>query len=229
MACLTLVYVLATFWLVWLARSQLKHATELERSRTRPFVLFDLIVDRHYVFAQVTNTGQTSARDIRVTVSPQIESLLGGPNAYPREERSTPISFLERGIAMIAPGRSITGLVAHWSRFHSAYPTLRFEGSVTYSAAGHPIYTETFVIDLTAHEGLRYLGTKDIQDVARQLESISRTLENISTGFSRPLVRTIAEAEYIAEQEAFIAQAQQSSAQEQPSETQGPPAPSSGA
>jgi hypothetical protein len=51
MAGLTFVYVVATLWLVWLGRRQLQLSTELERSRTRPFVLFDLVLDRHFVFA----------------------------------------------------------------------------------------------------------------------------------------------------------------------------------
>ena len=222
MACLTLVYVLATFWLAWLARSQLKQATALERSRTRPFVLFDLVLDRHFVFTQITNTGQTPARDVRVSVTPLVQSLLGGQNTYPSEERATPIAFIERGIAMLAPGRSITALVAHWSRVRSAHPELRFEGTVSYTGTGGVQYSEPFVADLSAHDGLRYLGTKDIQDVARQLESISRTLDHLATGFSRPLVRTMTEAEYVAQQEAFVAEAQ-AAFQQQPNDVPSPP------
>lgn len=64
MAALTSLYVLATVWLVGLGRSQLRQATTLERSRTRPFVLFDLFLEKGCVFAQLSNTGQTAALNV---------------------------------------------------------------------------------------------------------------------------------------------------------------------
>jgi hypothetical protein len=207
--CLTFVYVLATICLVWLASRQLAHATELERGRTRPFVIFDLVLDHHFVFAQVTNSGQRPARDVRISIKPRLQCVLGGEGQVPPQERALDIAFIERGVAMLAPGRTISALGGFWARFHSAYPSLRFEGEVSYNDGEGHRYTEPFVADLSAHEGLLYRGTKDIEDVAKQLEGIARTLDHISSGFRKPLVRTITEDQYRAEEQASIEEAQQ--------------------
>ena len=220
--CLTLVYVLATIWLVWLAHRQISLANTLERSRTRPFVLFDLVLDRHFVFATVKNSGQTPALDVRITTTPNVQCLLGGENTHPAQERSTEIAFIARGIAMLAPQRSITALMGHWARVKAAHPQLRFEGTVSYRSADGTAYSEPFVADLSAQDGLLYLGTKTIEDVAKQLEAVARTLDHISTGFHRPLIRTMTQAEYIAEQEASVAEAQRFFEQQQ-NETPSPP------
>jgi hypothetical protein len=65
------------------------------------------------------------------------------------------------------------------------------------------------VIDLGAEEGLMYLGIKDIGDVAKQLERISKTLDQIASGFSKPLIRTMSEREYREEEEESIRRAEE--------------------
>ena len=223
MALLTLVYVGATLWLVGLARRQLRQATDLERSRTRPFVIFDLVVEHHCVFATVQNIGQTPARDVRIVVTPNVQCLLGGEGSHPAQERALDIAFVARGVAMLAPQRFIRALMGFWPRVKSAHPELRFEGTISYRGSDGTSYSEPFVADLSAHDGLLYRGSKDIEDVAKQLEAIARTFGQIASGFSRPLVRTMTEAEYVAEQEAFVAEAQQVFEQQQPKELPIPP------
>jgi hypothetical protein len=221
MALLTLVYVIATLWLVWVARRQLRQATDLERSRTRPFVIFDLVVEHHFVLATLHNVGQTPASDVRIVVTPNVQCLLGGKGAHPAEERADDISFVSRGVAMLAPQRCIRALVGFWPRVKSAHPELRFEGSVSYRGSDGASYSEPFVADLSVHEGLRYRGTKDIEDVAKQLESMARTFGHLASGFSKPLVRTIAEAEYVAQREALFGEAPQE-LEQQPTDAQRP-------
>jgi len=179
MAILTFVYVVATICLVLLVRGQLNHAVELEQGRTRPFVIFDLVTEHHFVFATLTNTGQTPARDVRLSISPQIKAIIGGQNAAPSEERLKEIAFLERGVAMMPPGRTIKALVGHWSHFRNRYSDLRFEGSISYNDQVLISYSEPVVVDLAAEEGLLFLARKDIDDVARNVEKISKTLDSI--------------------------------------------------
>jgi hypothetical protein len=204
LALLTLVYVLATLWLAWLARRQLKLATDLEKNRLRPFVIFDLVVERTFVFAHLRNTGPTPAWDVRISVSPKIQALLGGEKTFPAEECARPISFIERGIAMLAPGREIKAFIGAWARVRGAHPTLRFEGQVAYADFSGQVYSEPFVADLSAHEGLLHLSRKDIHDVAKELESIARILGQIATPSGNPLIRTITESDYQEEEKAYL-------------------------
>ena len=92
-------------------------------------------------------------------------------------------------------------------RFKTAYPNLRFDGTISYKDSSGKSYSEPLVVDLSAHEGILYLGTKDINDIAKQIEEIASTLNRLATGFSKPLVRTITEAEHRAEEQELINEA----------------------
>jgi hypothetical protein len=209
-ACLTFVYVVATLWLVWLARRQLGQTIELERARTRPVVVFDAHVERHSFVARVVNCGQTVARDVKITVKPHLQYVYGGEDSVPRDERTKPIPFVERGIPMLAPGRSIEALIGFSKRVRSAYPDMRFEGTVAYLDAQGNEYSEPFTVDLAAIQALAYRVTKDIEDVAKQLEEIARTLNHVATGFRKPLVRVISEEQHIRQEEELFRDAERS-------------------
>ena len=84
---------------------------------------------------------------------------------------------------------------------------MRLEGSVSYKDVEGTSYSEPFAVDLAAIEATAYRVTKDIEDVAKQLEEIARTLGHLATGFSKPLVRVITEKEHARQEEAFIEEA----------------------
>lgn len=211
-ACLTFVYVAATIWLVRLSQRQLRLAIDLERSRTRPFVVFDMFFDHFFLHARIVNLGQTAALDVSIQVSPKLQYVFGGEGQIPHDERIKLIPFIERGIPMLAPNREMKALVGFSKRVHQAYPEMRFEGAVSYRGRDGQPYREPFVIDVAAMEALAHRRIKDMEDVAQQLEEISRTLSHLASGFSKPVVRTITEKEYIEQEDAFIAQAMGSSA-----------------
>lgn len=206
-ACLTFVYVVATIWLVRLSQRQLRLATDLERSRTRPFVVFDMYFDHFFLHARVVNLGQTAAMDVVIEISPKLQYVFGGEGQIPQDERVNVIPFIERGIPMLAPNREMKALVGFSKRVHQAYPEMRFEGEISYRGRDGQSYRETFVVDVATMEALAYRQVKDVEDVAKQLEEISRTLSHLASGFSKPLVRTITEKEYIGQEEAFLAEA----------------------
>ena len=211
-ALLTLVYIGATLWLADLARRQLRQATDLERSRTRPFVIFDLLVEHNSVFATVHNIGQTPAYDVRIVVAPNVQCLLPSPR-----EGVLDIAFVARGVEMLAPQRFIRALMGLWSRVQSTHPELRFEGTVSYRGLDGTSYSEPFLADLSAQEGLLYRAPKDIDDVVQQLETIARTFGQIASDFSRLIVSTMPQAEDVSKPEAFVAEPQQGFVQEPPS------------
>ena len=216
-ALLTLVYIGATLWLADLARRQFRQATDLERSRTRPFVIFDLLVEHNSVFATVHNIGQTPAYDVRIVVAPNVQCLLPSPR-----EGVLDIAFVARGMEMLAPHRFIRALMGLWPRVQSAHPELRFEGTVSYRGLDGTSYSEPFVADLSAQEGLLYRAPKDIDDVVQQLETIARTFGQIASDFSRPIVPTMPQAEDVSKPEAFVAEPQQGPRQQPPNEVPSP-------
>jgi hypothetical protein len=61
---------------------------------------------------------------------------------------------------------------------------------------------------ISAHEGVLYRGTKDIEEVAKTLDEIARTLDHLASGSKKPIVRTVTEEKYRAEEEGFIAEAE---------------------
>lgn len=218
-ACLTLVYVGATLWLVKLSHRQLKQAVDLERSRVRPFVTFDMFFERHFLHAKVANRGQTVALDVRIEITPKLQHVYGGVGAIPVEERTKQIPFIERGLPMLTPGREIKAMIGFSRRVHQAYPDLRFDGWISYLDGTGLRRREAFMIDVAAIEAVATRQTRDIEDVAKQLEEIARTLSHIGSGYSKPLVRTITEKEYIEQEEAALTAAMNSqmTAKESPS------------
>ena len=210
MALLTLVYVASTLWLVALARWQLRQAAILERSRVRPFVILELVLDPPIILVSVKNIGQTPAFDVKFNVSPNIETLHGGKGMYPSIERVAPMSFIANGIAMLPPQREISGMVGTWVRVKEVHPALRFGGFASYKGPDGVSYSDPFIADLSIYEDLLRPASKDIHDVAKELEEISTTLRRISDNVREPLVRTIPEAEFQARQREFVEQARRS-------------------
>jgi hypothetical protein len=103
---------------------------------------------------------------------------------------------------MLNPGRELTALVGFFRRFRSAYPDLKFEGTVSYSALDGESYSESFIIDLNATIASAYRVTKDIEDVADHLKEIAKTLDHIATGYRKPLIRIISQREHLANEQA---------------------------
>jgi hypothetical protein len=180
--------------------------------------------DRFFLHARVVNLGQTAAIDVIIEISPKLQYVFGGEGQVPRDERTKVIPFIERGIPMLAPNREMKALVGFSRRVHQAYPEMRFEGAISYCGRDGQSYREPFVIDAAAMEALAYRQVKDVEDVAKQLEEISRTLSHLATGFSKPLVRTITEKQYLEQEEAFIAEAMGSSSAP-PDTVTSPPSP----
>ena len=208
MALLTLVYVLATLGLVWLARRQVRSAMDLERSRTRPVILFDLVLKRSFVFATVKNCGLTPAKDVHITVSPNIEFIGTTSNpdssAHSYGVKRKEIPFIVKGVAMMPPRGEISALMGFFAFVRDAHPELRFEGNVSYCSTDGISYTEPFIVDLSARDGALSIVTKDIHDVAQQLESIAKSLDRISSELREPFIRTMTEEQYQAKEKSLM-------------------------
>lgn len=216
MAMLTLVYVLATIGLAFLAvhansisQKHLSATLEIEKDRMRPYLVFDLFLERHFVHVRLKNVGKTEARNVRIDINPSLQTLLGGKGAYPPEEKCLDISFITKGVYQVAPNAEISALVGHFARFKQEYPTMIFSGTLRYLDPDSTSREYPFMFDLSYAEGRLLLGRKGVEDIAKELESISRTIDHISTGFKKPLIRVVNEVAYQAKEEKDIEQAMQ--------------------
>lgn len=204
---LTGIYVAATFYLVRLTNKQLAHAIAIEAQRVRPHVVFEILSNNGVVTASLRNLGQTSARNLRVKLEPDLKCLLGGKNCIPAAEREESMPLTSHPIASLAPGRELTGYVAFWDRFFDRYPELRFGCVVSYDGLDGTRYTESTKLDLAGHKNLKTIKVKGLPDVVASLEEISDSLGRLSRGTDVPMVRTIDEAEYAKKQAEIFSQA----------------------
>ncbi len=190
---LTLVYVVTTLVMAGLMMHSNRLTRQLEEQRSRPAVIFNVISIDYWVHAIMKNTGLTPAYDVKVSCTPSITSDVGG--------KDTETALTAHCVSFLAPQQEITDFIDGGPQFFKRYPDPVFTGTVKYKDRSGTPYKEDFRIDLSVLKSRSYLSRVD---VGKELEKIRRTLEHLASGFSRPFVRTITEAEYRQEQRELI-------------------------
>ena len=169
-ALLTLTYVVATFAiLIVMARANalsqrnIALLQDIEISRLRPYVTFDIVVERNIVFGILKNRGLSVARDIRVQVEPKVT---GEVNRKPRESALT-----RAPIGSLAPGRELREVIDASPDFFAQYgkPPV-FRGELRFRNAAGIEYVEPLVVDLTVHEHMLWADLPDYRIEAPKLE-----------------------------------------------------------
>lgn len=170
---LTAVYVIATIVMVRymergnrLASKSLAQVAELERRRTRPYLVFDLESHKKFIHAVLRNIGQTPAYNVSIQVTPALEH---GDKAARR-----PLSLVTGTIRMVAPGREFSDLVDFGPKFFARYEDPRFQGSVIYQDAEGNTYEDHFDIDMSFAAKLLYFEPPP--DVGSELKKIHELL-----------------------------------------------------
>jgi hypothetical protein len=196
MAILTAVYVLATLVLVILAQRQasltqrsLDFASASEKAKYRPYVLFDIVYEEVVAYARLRNSGASPALDVRISVTPRLHW----------NDNDEGVGFIEKGVSLLAPARELSQPFGWTREFFEQYPSLKFNGSITYKDSEGQNYTEAIALDLGYLKGMTYIGKIDI---GREIEGIKKALERFHSGGFTPLVRTIDESHYRDEEKA---------------------------
>ena len=186
MAVLTLVYVAATFGILWvnartnrLTGKSIETMVNLEKERARPHVIVDLYGIHFVPHLVVKNIGQTGAYDVRITIEPPLKSVRGLVNvAEPKApgEEYVEVSITKEPIAFLSPGREIRALVAPWNRIKSEIsPDLKFTGELRYKRQDGFEYQETFKFDLNYVMDLAGVEEKDIgREISKLRESVDK-------------------------------------------------------
>ena len=204
MSMLTFVYVVANIIIVYkmmkankLTEKTIKSAQEQENERRRPRVIFDFVIERRCIFAEVRNEGITSAIDVKFEV----------PDALVEMGKYGKIEFpFTKPISYLSPNsKRKTLLSTGWELFGKCDKP-EFTIKVSYQDAKGKTYKETIHHDLTYMKNITELGgiyvDQEIKRIRENLEKLEKTATKISNTHEAlvdsppPLRVSVAEARY---------------------------------
>lgn len=183
-ALVSAVLVIITWWQASLSRKALALSLQAEKSRVRPYVIFEIVYEDLIANAMVRNIGVSPALNVRVAVTPELR--------FDKHERM--IAFIEHGVAFLGPGRKVYEPLGTYELLYKNYAEFKFSGEVIYTDAENTAYREKFFIDLTY---LKFAGMINPDKEVDKLGNIEKELEGIGDTLRKPmLVRYISEPEY---------------------------------
>ena len=167
MAFLTFVYVIATMIIVWLSHKSMKQAILIEKSRVRPYVTFDIVIERKYhsFYAVLKNNGISAACDIEVSMNPPISREI--------QNEDWGISFVENKIPFLAPDRELKDFIDVTHQFLSGDEERKYDVTVSYSDREGDHYEEKAIISLEHHRKAMSIGNEnEVKDIGKHLKDL---------------------------------------------------------
>lgn len=153
---------------------------ELEIERSRPYVVFDFMIERNCVYATLKNIGVTPAYDVVTLVTPSLTSI---------DRNNLELGFVKNSISFLAPSRELKDFIAVGHRFFDDYKEARFEFSIKYKGKLGNIYTETGVLDINFQKTLITLSRpeplKELEKISRSFSEITRHTQEIAQSMSQ--------------------------------------------
>lgn len=197
MTILTLIYVVATIIVVALmlranrltARS-MQIAVQLDKERSKPVVIMEVVPDIPFFRLKVRNIGLTAAHRIKFAVTPEPKLCFGGKDQIPIEKKERTIQFVSEGIQSLPPQGEVSTTLGTLERIEESLDSLHFCGKITYTDLLGDSHETIVDFDLSIFKDLVYTGKKTIDTVARELEKIRQELDHIGSGVHKPHVRT---------------------------------------
>lgn len=153
---------------------QVREATKLRRQQARPYVVPAIDVEqRTLAMLTLENIGTTAAMDVRLDIDPPPKSTI---------KDFSEVHFVTDVTPTLPPGRKFR---ASWDLMHTVfdddypYPR-RYTATVQYTDhTGKPLPPERYVLDFNAFYG-QAVGSPDIPEIARELETIRKQLQQWS-------------------------------------------------
>jgi hypothetical protein len=173
---------------------QTLQARKLRETQIRPFVVADFEADRGYIFNfLVSNLGSSMARDVRVKLTPPLESAADVP--------LNKLKMLNDRIPTLPPGKKIqTFFDTGFARGDSGLP-MSYSAEVTYTdEKGKRTFNETYVLDLEVYQHINEIVRHDIHDVHARLEEISKSLGRFARSPASRGILTYSHKEHRAQQ-----------------------------
>lgn len=151
-------------------------ARRLREEQIRPVVVLDFDTDGSFFFLTLNNFGNTLARNVRITVAPELRSALDD-----QTERVGALQmFSPQGVPTLAPGKEIRTLFdgVHQRKPDSHLPDV-YSARVVYTDPGcDRVFQEEMTLDLGVYWGLVRLGHADLDDVHARLKELVATLRS---------------------------------------------------
>lgn len=170
----------------------------LFRTRDESMSLLDIVVK---------NIGQGPAYDLQFTCSANPE----GVAAEELLERLNKLNSIKSGIKLLYPGQEF---FSYWTDVRKSFnEKLKTKVSITsscHSATG-VAYRREHIIDLSELEGLERIGTPPLLGIARSIEKLEKSIQDLSSGWRKLKVDVFTDEDRRNEemqQEAFVAEAQ---------------------
>ncbi|MEB3900131.1 hypothetical protein ODI84_08060 [Pseudomonas putida] len=168
----TVVTAVATIFLWRVTKLLAKETTRMAEASAQPHVVVTLAPNRwsaRHFNLHVDNTGNATAYDIRVTITPPL------PNG---EARGDDAKIPFETISVLKPGAGL-------SSYLSEYQLLKgktFEVKISWlkSSSGKTREENSYILRMSDHEGVSWLGTDPAMDVAQHLKKMEKSLADIS-------------------------------------------------
>lgn len=176
---LTFVYVIATLITVrvihksnGISKQAIQHSMQVEKEKSRPYIIFDFVADAEVVYAIIQNIGCTPACNVLVNIEDKIKEIR-------HDKRMT--SLANRNIAFVAPGRIIKDFINVSHAIFSVNQDHTYNVEISYCNTSNEKYCERIVVDLEHVRGLGYIIEKDhLKDISREISNINSQITSIS-------------------------------------------------
>jgi hypothetical protein len=161
------------------AVGQLREARRLRKAQSQPFVYVDIQLSRtvfgvlHLV---IENTGTTLARDVRMSFTPALRTSL-------TDSELPGGSLLREGISVLPPRRRLEVIFDYAAERDRAELPTKYEVVVIFSDSfGKELEPLTYVVDFGHIYEAEYVRERSIDDMARALDEISKSVQGWSSG-----------------------------------------------
>lgn len=163
---------------------QVREARRLREETLRPFVVVDFEVEAPLLYIAVSNTGQTIARDVKVTFDHPLES--GALKDKPDSLRQFEARFAE-GIHTLPPGKKIRTLVDLGPRRpEGAYRDI-YLVEITYASdATQRHYADAITLDYGIYRGLVRVNRNGLHEINDRLKELVDAVKRLEQQLTAP-------------------------------------------
>lgn len=129
----------------------------------------------NFIDLVIQNVGLGPAYDIKFKISPDFE--------YAKGRFLSELGFMKNGVRYIAPNQKIQFFLTSMIENFEEKIEKSFQVTITYKNSVGKTYEDEYPIDFSQFIGLTQLGEPPLYKIAKNIESIQRDIQHLSTGF----------------------------------------------